>query len=56
MTSEYSWRDGWALTFPHPLPPKQRVIYKEPVSRCSCGSWIHEQNTCAICAIMEGKK
>ncbi len=52
MRSEYSWRDGWALVFPHPIPPKEPKLnpIPEKVYRCPCvGILVYEGNECPVC-------
>ena len=56
MSSEYSWRDGWFLDFPNQETSQSQRKYIEPVSYCKCGSWLYKQQTCTICALLEGKK
>jgi len=47
MNNQYSWRDGWALTYPHPIKPKSET---EVVSRCLyCGSWVIMNKACNTC-------
>ena len=57
MSSEYSWRDGWALDFPIQKPQPPRADNTERVARCkSCGNWLYKQEPCAVCALLEGNK
>jgi len=56
MSKEYSWRDGWAYTYPKPLPKPVPLIERERVARCSCtGIYVAENHTCPLCdKTMEG--
>jgi hypothetical protein len=57
MSKEYSWKDGWALTYPHPLPEPPKPKYREMVFRCKCsGIYVAENRKCFVCGqIMEGQ-
>lgn len=47
MIDKYSWRDGWALTYPHDTQTKVRP---EPITRCLfCGAWIIMNKACNTC-------
>lgn len=52
MRNDYSWRDGWALTYPHSLPITEKKQDKvvEKIYRCSCvGVLVYHGNACPIC-------
>lgn len=51
MSNDYSWRDGWALEYPHPLPQRTKIKSKpENVYRCPCvGVLVYLGNACPIC-------
>lgn len=47
MTQSYSWRDGWALTYPYPILKKPTT---ESVTRCTyCGAWRIVSAACLTC-------
>lgn len=56
MSKEYSWRDGWGLDYPHPLPPKPKISRPENIMRCICGGWLYKNQLCVTCALIEGEK
>ena len=50
MSKEYSWKDGWALTYPHPLPKPVPLLELEKVYRCKCtGNYVYLNNDCLLC-------
>ena len=50
MSNEYHWRDGWALTYPHPIKVKEVPMFKENIYRCPCsGLQVFEGNVCPLC-------
>jgi hypothetical protein len=58
MSKEYSWRDGWAYTYPHPVAKPPKPLYQEDVFRCGCsGNYVAINRKCFVCGqTMEGKK
>ena len=50
MSKEYSWRDGWALSYPHPLPEQPKQVYRETIFRCTCtGNYVEINRQCSLC-------
>ena len=45
--TEYSWRDGWALTYPRTITKPTEI---ESVTRCLyCGAWTYMDKPCSAC-------
>lgn len=57
MPNGYSWRDGWAFTFPKRLTPKSSEVKTEVISRCNKdGNYLYRGEPCIICLLDKGVK